>query len=183
MNVFGSILVLAVEEGEAEAELQLLPEFAEMVWGFISFVILFAILYKLVWPRLSAMLDERAASIQGRLEEAESLRDEAEELRRRYEAQLAEARATANDIVEDARSQGERRREEIVTAAERDAEQIRAQAREDAEAERGRLVQELRGQLAVLSVELAGKIVQRELDADRHRSLVDQYINELSGLR
>lgn len=181
MKMWALMPVLATEEG-GEESLSLLPEIPELVWGIIFFALLFAFLWKFALPRLGSTLDERAARIQGRLEEAESVRSEAEELRSQYQQRLSEAREEARSIVDEARQTGERRREELVSDAEEEAQQIRSQAREDAEAERGRVVQELRGQLAALSVELASKIVQKELDEEQHRDLVDLYINELSGL-
>jgi F-type H+-transporting ATPase subunit b len=174
-------LVLAVTEG-AEAEFQLLPEFPELIWGLVAFALLMAFMFWKVFPTLNKTLDERGARIQGQIEEAESVRAEAQQLRDSYEAQLADSRAEANRIVEEARATAERIREEAAARAETEAQHIRARALEEVSAERGRLVQELRGQVAALSVELAGRIVQRELDEDQHRALVDQYINELSGL-
>jgi F-type H+-transporting ATPase subunit b len=170
--------VLAAEGGGSSL---LLPDTAELVWGLVSFAILMAFMSRYVFPRLTQMLDERASRIQGQMEEAESTRAEAERLRSQYEEQLSDARNQASEIIEDAKAQGERQRENIIANANQEAEQIKSRAREDAEAERQRLVQDLRDQVGALSVELAGKIVQRELDQDRHRELVDQYINQLAG--
>jgi F-type H+-transporting ATPase subunit b len=183
MQVFATI-VLAVEETAGEDGLAewLLPDFAELLWGFVAFAMLIGFLWWKVFPTVGRLLDERAARIQGQLEEAESVHAEAAELRQQYEAQLADARNQAATIIDEAKTQAERVRAEILAKAEQEAAQLAARAREDADAERGRLVQELRGQVAALSVELAGRIVQRELDANQHRALVDQYINELSGL-
>lgn len=176
----GIPLVLAVEG--RDPDLQLVPDFPELLWGAVAFSLLMAFLFTFVFPRLRQTLDERSAKIQGQIEEAEAVRGEAEQFRRQYEEQLADARSEANSIVEDARQQAERLRQDVLARAEEEAQQIVARAREEAEADRGRLVQELRGQVAALSVELASRIVQRELDETRHRELVDQYINELSGL-
>lgn len=174
-------LVLAVTEGGDES-LQLLPDFPELIWGLFAFSLLMAFMFWKVFPTLNSTLDERAARIQGQIEEAESLRTEAQQLRTQYEEQLADSRAEANRILEEARAQAERLKADQLARAEEEAGQIKARALEEVSAERGRLVQELRGQVAALSVELAGKIVQRELDETQHRALVDQYINELSGL-
>jgi F-type H+-transporting ATPase subunit b len=176
-------IVLAVEEAEADGLAGwLLPDWAELVWGVVAFAILMGFLSWKVFPAVGRMLDERAARIQGQMEEAEAVRAEAQTLRQQYEAQLADARNQAATIIDEAKVQAERLRADILAKAEEEASQLVVRAREDVDAERGRLVQELRGQVAALSVELAGRIVQRELDPDRHRSLVDQYINELSGL-
>lgn len=178
-------LLLAAAEGAEKGGggLQtVLPALPELVWGLISFALLMFVMAKLAFPKLNEMLAERQAKIAGQLEEAESVRGQADQLKAQYAEQIASARGEANAIVEEARQQGERLRADIVARAEEEAAQIVARAREDVEAERGRLVQDLRGQVAALSVELAGKIVQKELDPNQHRTLVDQYINELSGL-
>jgi F-type H+-transporting ATPase subunit b len=172
-------VVLAVER---DPDLQLLPDFAELLWGAVAFALLMAFLFRFVFPRFRQTLDERSARIQGQIEEAEAVRGEAEQLRKQYEEQLADARSEASSIVEEARQQAERLRQDVLARAEEEAQQIVARAREEAEADRGRLVQELRSQVATLSVELASRIVQRELDEAQHRELVDQYINELSGM-
>jgi F-type H+-transporting ATPase subunit b len=181
MTAFAQILVLATEAG-GEEDLQLLPAPAELIWGLVSFAILFFFMSRLAFPRINAMLDERTARIQGQIEEAESQRQEAERLRRQYEEQLAGARNQAGEIIEEARRDAERVRGDLVSRAEQEAEQIVSRARDDAEASRARVVADLRNQVALTSVELAGRIVQRELDPERHRELVNTYIDELSGL-
>ena len=185
MSVLGQIVVLAATEGAHEESSGLdlvLPAYAELFWGAVGFLLLFAILRKFVFPPMFKMLDERGAKIQGQMEQADTERQKAEQLRRQYEEQLADARSQGNALVEEARQQAERVRADVLARAEEEAQAIRERARADVEAERGRIVQDLRGQVATLSVDLAGKIVQRELNPDQHRQLVDQYINELSGL-
>jgi F-type H+-transporting ATPase subunit b len=177
----GAFIVLATEAG-AEESLQLTPAPAELIWGLISFSLLMVFMARFAFPAINRMLEERAAAIQGQIEEAESQRQEAERLRRQYEEQLADARNQAGQIIEQARGDAERVRRDLIARAEQEAEGIVSRAREDAEASRARVVSDLRNQVALASVELAGRIVQRELDPERHRDLVDQYINELSGL-
>ncbi|MBW3605237.1 MAG: F0F1 ATP synthase subunit B [Actinobacteria bacterium] len=176
-----SLVILAAEGGSDES-LQLLPDTAELIWGIVGFALLFALLWRVAFPSLNQMLDQRQQAIQGRLTEAEEIRTEAEELRRQYQEQLRDARSRADEIVEEAKSDAERIREQKVSDAEQEAQSIRERAREDAEAERGRLVQQLRSQVAALSVDLAGRIVHAELDEQQHRSLVDDYIDRLSSM-
>lgn len=159
-----------------------LPALPELVWGAVGFLILFVILKKVAFPQMNAMLEQRSAAIQGKLEEAERVRAEAAAVQAQYESKIAESRTEANRIVEEAKQQAERVAADIRAKAEAEAQQIRAKAGEDLAAERARLVQDLRGQVAALSVEVAGKIVQRELSADQHRALVDSYIDQLSGM-
>lgn len=178
----GTTLVILAAEGGQDESLQLLPETAELIWGLVAFALLFLLLARFALPAMNRMLEDRRARIQGQLEEAEQVRQEAEELRRQYQEQVREARTKANEIVEQARVDAERVREQKVAEAEEEAQAIRQRAREDSEAERTRLVQQLRTQVAALSVDLAGRIVHRELDEEQHRSLVDEYIDQLSNM-
>src|SRR5687768_6957207 len=109
MSVLAQFVVLATEAGgeeEASSGLDLvLPDFAELLWGAIGFLLLYLILRKFVFPNLGKLLDERSAKIEGQMEQAEGDRQQAEELRRQYEQQLAESRSQGNAIVEEARQQ------------------------------------------------------------------------------
>ncbi len=179
MNALIASTVVLAQDDE---QLQLLPDAAELIWGAVAFTVLMAIMAKVVFPRLNTTLDERAARIQGQIEDAEAVRNEAEQLRRQYEEQLSGARDEAQRIIDEAREQAERIRADARSQADQEAQQILARAREEAEAERGRVVADLRSQVASLSVDLAGRIVERELDEERHRELVDATIDELAGM-
>lgn len=179
--VLGAI-VLAAADGEEASGLDLvLPAQAELIWGIVGFALLFAVIYFKAWPSLNAMLESRRTEIQGKLEDAETARQEAEQIRRQYNEQLAEARNEAQRIIDDAKQQAERLRGDIVAKAEEEAEQIRQRARVEQEAERARLLQELRGQVAAISIDIASKIVDAEVDQARHDQLVDSYIRQLSS--
>lgn len=181
--LISAVIVLAAEAGEEESGVALLlPDLPELIWGLVAFAVFMAFMSRWVFPRANATFDERRAKIQGQLEQAEATHQEAAQLRQQYADQLADARSEADGIREEAREEAERIRTEKVQAAEEEADRIRAAAREEAQGERERLVSELRSQVATISVDLAGRIVKRELDEERHRDLVDRYINELSSL-
>lgn len=174
-------LILAAEaDGDASTLQLILPATAELAYGAIAFVIVLVIVSRFAMPRLNQLLDERAASIQGQMEEAEKARQEAEAEKREYEEQMADARGEANRVIEEAKQTAEQLRRDIVAKAESEAESIKARAQSEADQERERLVSELRAEVGRLSVELAGRIVGKELDESRHQDLVDEYITKLS---
>jgi F-type H+-transporting ATPase subunit b len=157
-----------------------LPATSEIVWGALAFFIVFFALKKLAFPQLGQLLDDRAAAIQGKMEEADGKLVEAEKAKADFEAGLADARGEAGRIIEDAKQTAESLRRDIVAKAEDEAAGVLEKARADVRAERERLLQELRAQVGVMSVELASRIVERELDASTHQLLVDEYIQDLS---
>lgn len=174
------IFLAADAEGGADATQLILPATAELVYGFISFMIVFFVMRQLAWPALSNLLDERTASIQGRMEEAEKAKQEADAERQQYREQLNDAKGEANQIIEEAKQTAEQMRRDIVAKAEAEADAVKSRAQSDIDAERERLLSELRTEVAQVAVGLASKIVDRELDASAHQDLVDEYITSLS---
>ncbi|HEX6256553.1 MAG TPA: ATP synthase F0 subunit B, partial [Euzebyales bacterium] len=112
--VTGMVLLAAEEGGEASGIDLVLPATAELIWGLVGFVILFAFVVWKVWPTLNQMLEERQQAIQGKLEQAEQIRTEAEELRRSYQERLREVRSRADELIEQARADAEQVREQKV---------------------------------------------------------------------
>ncbi len=175
-------LVLAASEGEASAVDLLLPAWPELAAGIIAFAIVYFFVWKWVWPSMTKTLENRQAAITGQMSAAETARADAERLLEDYKAQLAEAKAEAHRITEEARASGEQMKADIVAKAQAEAEQIRAKAREDAEAELSRALTEARGQVGEISVDLAGRIVGESLDASAHKELIDRYLADLERL-
>src|SRR6202011_1107385 len=68
----------------------ILPSGAELVWGIISFVLLFGILAKFAYPALAKSMQARTERIRTNVDEAQRVRDEAEQILRDYQAQLAD---------------------------------------------------------------------------------------------
>jgi F-type H+-transporting ATPase subunit b len=177
--MLATILLLAVEEG-AEG-IELLPEPPELIWGLVAFLILMGLMLKFVFPKLNQTLEERAAAIQGKMEEADERLSDAEEAKRSYEASIADARGEASRIIDEAKTTAESLRADIVAKAEAEAAVIVERAQTEVLAERDRALQELRTQVGAISVELAARIVERELDTATHQGLVDEYIQQLSS--
>src|SRR3712207_9134290 len=106
LSLHDALPISGAEEG-GDAGLRLvLPDFAELLWGAVGFALLYLILRKFVFPSLGKMLDERSAKIQGQMEQAEVERQKADDLRRQYESQLADARSQGNTIRSEERRVG-----------------------------------------------------------------------------
>lgn len=161
--------------------LQLLPELPELVFGLISFAIVFYFLSKFAFPKLNAALEERRDAIQGQLEEADRAVTEAKKSQAEYEALLRDAQLEANKLLEQTRQDAEVQRESIVRKAKQEAEKIRDDAHTHASAERDRVLREARDDIGNLAMVLASRIVRREIDEERHSDIVDEFIQELAN--
>jgi F-type H+-transporting ATPase subunit b len=162
-----------------EAPNPILPEANELIWGGLSFAIVFILLAKFAFPALKQAIAGREEAIRGDLEAAERARTDAESVRSRYEQQLADARVEAGTIIEEARSAAEQVRRDIVARAEGEADEIRSRAQADIAIQRERALAELRNDVAAMSIDLAEKIVERNLDRDTQMALVESFINQV----
>jgi F-type H+-transporting ATPase subunit b len=175
------IAVLAQEASASSDKENLYPHAAELVVGLIAFAVIFFFMWKWVLPRAAQLLDERRAQIQGKLENAEQTRQQAEQELADYRSQLANARDEGNRIIEEARKTADQLRRDIQANAEQEAQATVVRAQEEIRAERDRVFQELRTQVGEIAVDLAGRVVNKELDKSSHERLIDEYIDEVAS--
>lgn len=167
----------------ADAPNPLTPHPVEIIVGLIAFFLLYWLLKKYAFPQFEQVFAERRDKIEGGLKRAEEAQEQADELKRQYEEQLAGLRAEAARIRDDARAEGQQIKAELRAQAEEEAARIRQRAEEQISAQRDQVVRQLRGEIGGLSVQLAERIIGASLADDARRSAtVDAFLSELDGL-
>ncbi|MCX7886134.1 MAG: F0F1 ATP synthase subunit B [Verrucomicrobiae bacterium] len=175
-------LAVRAAGGEAGTDpLQL--DWGLQIWVVLTFVVMMGLLAKLAFKPIAEALERRGATIKAQLDEAERSRAEAKKLMQEYQEQLAKARAEAGKILEEARALGEKIRKEMLDKAAAESAALVQRAQEEIVRQKEKGVQELKETVADLSVQIATRILERELNADVHRQLVDNLIRNLAHLR
>ncbi len=77
----------------------------QIIWLVISFMLLYLAMAKLALPRISEVLEKRRDRIDGDLDKAAVLKDEADEVLAAYEQSMAEAKAQALEVIKQASDQ------------------------------------------------------------------------------
>jgi F-type H+-transporting ATPase subunit b len=168
--------------GEAAANNPILPTFPDLFWSAVVFLILLVAFWFLILPRMKAMLDERAALIEGGIKKAEIAQAEAAAALSQYTDQLAEARAEAAKIREQARLDGTRILAELKEQASTESARILATATAQIEAERQGSLVSLRAEVGSLAIDLASGVIGESLTDDkRAANLVDRFLAELEA--
>ena len=110
------------------------------IWAILAslanLLILTWILKRFLFKPVKKMLDARRAAIDADYAQAAAAKAEAEEDRLNYEAAMAAARQTSDQIISEATRMAEHRGNEIVSEAREKATDIRRQAEADAMLER-----------------------------------------------
>ena len=165
---------------EGEVTNPLLPAIYDIVWSIIPFALVLLLFWRVVLPRLQKTLDERSEAIEGGIAQAENAQAEAKEALEKYNALLADARAEAASIRDQARSEGTQILQEMKTNAQAEADRIAQSAQAQIEAERHQAVLSLRKEVGNLALDLASAVVQERLSEDAEAaSVVDKLLADL----
>jgi F-type H+-transporting ATPase subunit b len=173
--------LLAQEAEPAHEPNPILPASNELIWGTVAFLILVFLMYRTVFPSINQVFKDRRANIEGKLEQAEREREEADQLLEQYRRRLGDAEDETMRILEEARANAERVRRELLGKAEADAGRELDRARQAIRAERDQAILQLRNEVGTLAIELATRVVGDSLDRDRQLRLVDEYIEEIGN--
>jgi len=161
----------------------ILPATNELIWGGLSFIILFVFLSRVGYPAVKKGMDNRAQKISTSIDEAERARSDAQRILDEYQAQLADARAESARIIEEARQAADRLRQDLKRQAETEVGELRARAQEDIQAQVQRAMADLQARVGELAIELAEKVVERSLDRETNMQLIENYINQVGAQR
>lgn len=146
-------------------------------------IVILLLLWKKVPAIIGSSLDKKIASIRANLDEAASLRADAEKLKAEYEAKAKAAAKEAEDMLANARSEADA----IVAQARTDATALierRGKMAEDkiAAAERG-AVAEVRAKAASAAAAAAASLIAERHNAKADKALVDDAITALGTAR
>lgn len=147
----------------------------------LNFFILVWILARFAYKPLVSMMQERKERIAKDLADAQAARNEAEQFKADYAAQIANARQEAQQIVEKAVQQAEATTREQLAAAREQIEREKERARQDIVNERDRAMNNLRNEVISLSVVMATKVVAKDMDSETNTKLIEDAIAKLDS--
>ncbi len=144
----------------------------------VSFVILFAVLWILLYKPVTRALEQRSSRIRESLETAERVRQEAAQSQQDMERQIGDARVEGQQLIAQAREVADRFREEELAKAREDIQAERARAEANIQRERDAAIEELRREFAGLAITAAERVIERSLDESDHRALIESVLEE-----
>ena len=147
----------------------------------LNFFILVWILARFAYKPLVSMMQERKERIAKDLADAQAARNEAEQFKADYAAQIANARQEAPQIVEKAVQKAEATTREQLAAAREQIEREKERARQDIVNERDRAMNNLRNEVISLSVAMATKVVAKDMDSETNTKLIEDAIAKLDS--
>ena len=144
-----------------------------------NLTILFLLLKKFLYAPVTKMLEQRRTEIDTQYDDAETARRSAEAKDAELTERLSNAKAEAEGIVKEAADMAQTRGDKIVEDAKAQANGIIRQAELEAEIELKRAEAAIKTQIIDVSTALAEKMLEREVNADDHKVLIDNFIDQI----
>ncbi len=174
-----SFLLAALALQEAPVAGPLTVEGGLMFWTIVIFALLVAVLWKFAWPQILGAVEAREKALEAQIAEAARNREESAKVLEEQKKLLADARAQAHQLINEAQGAAEKERALVMEKARQEQEELLARARRELAEERQRAVTELRREAVDLSLAAAGRLIRQRLDSDADRQLVHDYLATL----
>lgn len=144
-----------------------------------NLTILFLLLKKFLYGPVTKMLQARRAEIDGQYADAQNAKNSAEAKDAELTERLSHAKQEAEGIVKEAADAARARGDKIVEDARIQAKAIVRQAETDAELEKKRAEETIKTQIVDVSTALTEKMLSREINANDHKALIDDFIEKI----
>ena len=173
-------LAAPAQEGEAAGGSSLMsPNTGLMFWTLIIFFVLFFILQRFAFPPIIEAVAAREQALERALEGAKRDREQAAALLAQQQQQLDAARADAQRMIAEGRTIGEKLRAEMLEQTRAQQQELLERAKREIEAERLRAIADLRREAVDLAIAGASKVIERNLDDQANRRLVESFLASL----
>jgi F-type H+-transporting ATPase subunit b len=148
-------------------------------WVAVGFLLFVALLGKLIWTRVAALLDKRSADIARALADAEKLRGDALQAKADAQRTLDQATAEAEDIVAQAREEVRRMQAHAAQNLEAAIALREQQALDRIAQSEAAAAKQVRDTAIDLALTATRAVLREQVGAGRTQALVDEAITEL----
>lgn len=183
-TLFTPALSLAAEAHGGETHGTESPMFFSLFqygMAILVFLIVFAVLAKLAWPKILGGLEDREKKIREEIFAAEESRKKAAEMQAGFARELSAAKAESQRLIEQTRAEAARTAADLKIKAEAEIAQMREQALSSIEAAKKAAVQDIYNEAAGMATAAASKILERELNPADQARLIEHSLTEFRG--
>ncbi len=156
------------------------PDFGLIFWMFVSFAILFFILWKWGWPAIMKGVSDRADLIDKGVEYAQNAKQQLDHAREEADKYIADARRQQADMLREADKMKTQIIEEARSAAQTEAKKVMDAAKVSIEQERKQAEQQFRNEVSSFALDIAQKVVRNQMkDEKAQEQLVSSLLDEM----
>ncbi len=156
------------------------PEFGLVFWMFVSFAILFVILWRWGWPAIMKGVSDRADLIDKGVEYAQSAKQQLDHAREEADKYIADARRQQAEMLREADKMKTQIIEEARAAAQSEAKKVMDSAKQSIEQERKAAQEQFRNEVSTFALDIAQKVVRNQMKEEKaQEKLVNSLLDEI----
>ena len=149
-----------------------------LLFTIVTVLVLFVILKHFFFEKVHKVMEDREKYVNDTISNAEEKDRQAEEKLALYNAQLAAAEDEGRKIIKNARDEAKSQAKEIIDEADEKARALMEHSQKEIRREKYNARKELQEELSTLAVMAAEKIVEKELNPEDQKEIVDKIIEE-----
>lgn len=170
---------LLAQEGEAAKPGLLSLNGGLMVWTLVIFALVLWVLTKFAFGPITKAVNDREQALVDAIEAAKKDRDAAAKLLDEHRKQIEAARGEAQRFIAEARAQAEKMKSDMLEQTHAQQAELLERAHRDIDAEKTKAIDELRREAIDLALAGASKVIEKNLDDDQNRKLVESYLSSI----
>jgi len=155
------------------------------IWTFsfsiINIIILFLLLKWILFKPITNLMNARVERIKKNITDAQNNKSETEKIKNDYKDQLDKLKDESNTIINNAHQKAQVEVEDLIKKAKLEAELILQKAKEEGEREVEKALEAVKSQVANLVIQTASKVIQKNMDTDTNRKLIEEFIDEVGA--
>ncbi|WP_026526039.1 F0F1 ATP synthase subunit B [Butyrivibrio sp. VCD2006] len=152
-------------------------------WTFIAQIcnlfIQLWLIKKFLFKPINEVIEKRRQLTEQEIKGAREAKAKAEEMKKEYETSLSSAQSEAAEIVAKAQKEAQGKADNIVKDAEQQAKGLIERAEADIEQSKKKAINEAKDTIGGLAMDIAGKVVEKEINENDHKKLIDEFINNV----
>ena len=151
----------------------------QILISLLNLLILFLLFKKFLFKPVNDMLAKRQSEIDARYDAADEAKRLAEEDKSLWDEKIGTVKAETDEMIKKAQDSAKRQSETIVAKAKETADGIIRQAETQAQLEMQKAEESIKQEIVEVSTALANKLLEREINVDDHRDLIDSFIEKI----
>lgn len=144
----------------------------------VNFGVLFVLLYLVAYRPIMRMLDERSRKIKDSMEQVENIKEQSARAEQEAEKRIEAASQDGQEMIARAVRTGDELRQKAEQEARTEAETLISRARAEIQRERDEAIDGVRKAFADLTIQAAEKVIDRSLDKEAHREIIDKVLEQ-----
>ena len=158
---------------------KLFPNITTVIIQLCSTGIMLFFFKKFLWTPMQAYFEKRANFIESTINEAKEMNEKAKTFMVESEEQARESAKEYRGIVERAKADTLKVRDDIVADAKKEAANKLQQAEREIEAEKQQAKEEMKEEMVGIAIEVAAKVLSKEMNTKENQQMVEDFVEKV----